>query len=58
MAEQIAKIGLVFGNTSHYFLTLHEEVKEAHKRGIVDIKYTIPTVGAELVKLKAGPLEF
>jgi hypothetical protein len=37
---------------------LHEEVKEAHKRGIVDIKYTIPTVGAELVKLKAGPLEF
>lgn len=52
-----AHIGLLYGNTSHYFHDLPEKVKEGHDKGSNGTKYEIPTVGAELVKLKTGPLE-
>jgi Trypsin-like peptidase domain len=52
-----AYIGLVYGNTSHYFHDLHERVKESHEKGNQDTKYRIPTVEAELSKLKTGPFE-
>jgi len=45
------------GSKRSYFLDLYEKAKEAHDKGIVDFKYSYPTVAAELVKMKEGPLE-
>jgi len=51
------KIGLVYGNTSQYFIQLPEMVKQNHDTGIEDTKHAIPTVGLELVNLRTGPLD-
>lgn len=52
-----AKIGLVYGNTSRYFIGLHKTIKENHDKGIKNTKHAVPTVGLQLVNLKTGPLD-
>lgn len=52
-----AQIGLVYGITSFYFHDLYEKIKKDYENGVEKTEYTIPSIGAELIRLKSGPLD-